>query len=126
MHKCKNCVCKSRQTERKVIVEAGYVYLVLSPELDRVKIGVTARDYKKRFKSIQSASPDLLILAGVIYSDDTRRLEQSLHSFFAEYWSHGEWFDCGLHIESVIKQLHDVKTLSYTHIPSNSSVTPRD
>lgn len=68
----------------------GCVYFVQSTQGGLIKIGV-ATELKKRLKGLQSMCPIPLVCLGIVpgYAE----LEQSLHTRFAMYRRHGEWFE---------------------------------
>ena len=73
----------------------GSVYFMGNKEVNRVKIGFTANDVKKRLSSIRSSSGcDIEVLA-VFYPNyhSGRFLEKSLHKYYKDKRVLGEWFD---------------------------------
>lgn len=70
--------------------EGDSVYLIHAPDLKLVKIGVT-RDVAKRLRALRGGSPcELRLLKRV---DGDRNLEAKLHTRFASFRRHHEWFD---------------------------------
>lgn len=72
----------------------GYVYFVLNPDSNAIKIGF-AKDVKKRLTALQTSSPSQLELLGVIKTQSARtaqQLEGTLHQQFAQLHISGEWF----------------------------------
>lgn len=67
----------------------GYIYLVQSG--DRYKIGM-ASSPMDRFKSLQTANPESLILVHIIKTNAMRAAESHLHARFLGKRTRGEWF----------------------------------
>jgi len=78
-------------TPGKVKRRCTVLYLVQAEQLGHVKIGFTNR-ISSRFASMQTGSPDKLVLLGTIKTPEPRLLEIEWHSRFAHLHSHGEWF----------------------------------
>ena len=89
---------QSRLSERRDILltkEGGprrhgvryWTYLIRGEHTGLIKIG-RSHNLIKRFRSLKTASPDVLTLAGVIVGD----YERALHRRFAAYRVRGEWF----------------------------------
>lgn len=71
---------------------AEVVYVIGAPGASMVKIGRT-RNLTRRLEAIQRMSPTPL---SVLWAHaGGSELEAGLHRFFAEFRSHGEWFDFG-------------------------------
>lgn len=68
----------------------GYVYFVLSPINQLVKIGYSTRHPDYRFSLFRVGCPVVLLRNGFIRAD--KNLEKELHRVFAHHRSHGEWF----------------------------------
>lgn len=82
----------SRTTPRRRRSE--FVYFVLSPGEEAIKIGV-AVDPFERLATLQQGNPCELELCGCICGDPhPRSLEASLHARFAHARIRGEWFEC--------------------------------
>lgn len=69
-----------------------HVYLVGSPAVRPVKIGVSDNP-EARLADLQVGSPVPLLL--LWRTPGGQRLESALHDYFAPYRLHGEWFDFG-------------------------------
>lgn len=67
------------------------IYFVQGVELKLVKIGVT-NDTRRRLISMQTFSPDPLIVLGVQICQRGGALEGQLHRRFEQHRRHGEWF----------------------------------
>lgn len=67
----------------------SYVYFLLAPEVNAVKIGKT-KNLLQRLQALQTGCPVRLSLLGWVpgYSVE----EKVLHSYFDELWLLGEWF----------------------------------
>lgn len=65
------------------------VYFIHNAERNIIKIGIT-RSPDQRLRSLQTASPDPLIMLGHI--EGGRDIEAEFHERFAEYRCYGEWF----------------------------------
>ncbi|GMU94615.1 GIY-YIG nuclease family protein [Ignavibacterium album] len=72
--------------------KSGYTYLICAEKILRFKIGC-AKDYKRRFKELQSASPLELKLVAIKISDDMYEEEKKWHRLFKKSRVKGEWFD---------------------------------
>lgn len=90
---CRSCWTYSKESH---VFKAGgrhcrYVYLVGAPN-GLVKIGI-AKDLETRMRALQLGSPVpvTLLLAKIIKNG--KDLETDLHSQFAAYRAHGEWFE---------------------------------
>ena len=70
----------------------GLVYLYRAEGTSRYKIGKT-RQIKVRHKALQKQSPYPLQLLKAIKTSDMTALERELHSRFAAFQVHGEWFE---------------------------------
>ena len=68
-----------------------YVYFFGGEQTGLVKIGV-ADCMIERIDRLQTGSPDPLVHYGGIASTRAQRLETELHTRFAMYREHGEWF----------------------------------
>ena len=81
------------------------IYFIRGKLTKKIKIGVS-ESAEKRLKDLQAASPDKLIPLG--YAVGNSKEERILHQRFAEYNSHGEWFDECKEIHDFISQCgHD-------------------
>lgn len=88
----------------------AYVYLIKDTATGAVKIGISG-DVGKRLASLQTASPNKLILLHVISVEDARALELDLHAVYASKRRSGEWFDLG---DDEIAQIMAIRS-SYIH-----------
>jgi hypothetical protein len=68
-----------------------HVYFIEARGRDLVKIGC-ADDAEKRLRTLQTGSPDALVLAGVYHTDDAVEFERRLHRKYRHLWERGEWF----------------------------------
>ena len=80
----------------------GYVYFIEAHAAGLVKIGYSSNPVD-RMKSIQGMSPVKVSLVGFIEGD--MQDERDLHSRFAEYHSHGEWFQFNGDVYDYIKEV---------------------
>lgn len=65
------------------------IYFIQQGKTGPIKIGYS-NNVNERIKSLQSASPEKLVLLG--YINGTRKQEQLIHRFFHKYQMEGEWF----------------------------------
>ena len=72
---------------------AEFIYIIHSVNL--CKVGKST-DYEKRFKNLQSSSPEPLAMLRVYKVKDCTLTERELHKLFAHKRSHGEWFNLTL------------------------------
>jgi uncharacterized protein YozE (UPF0346 family) len=77
-------------------------YFIYAPNSNLIKIGTSTR-FRQRFKEIQTASPEHLVLIGVV--SGIEHPESFLHYTFRLYRVHGEWFENCLPINSFCKNL---------------------
>lgn len=70
----------------------GFVYVIHSPGMRRIKVGMAWRHPLKRISKLRTGSPDILYLCGILKVDDIS-MEKYIHSFLKEHNSHGEWFE---------------------------------
>jgi|TARA_R100000501_G_C2595884_1_gene94440 Meiotically up-regulated gene 113 len=91
---------KQKSALLQAMHNAKYIYFVLSEDSGLVKIGKT-KDIKKRFASLQTMSPVPLRIIGCFRAHD--ELEGTLHSRFAKYRHHGEWFKLSDEIVKLIE-----------------------
>ena len=70
------------------------IYFIQAIRLKHIKIGYTSLgDISKRLKALVCASPDELMLLGVIPGEEANRnLEKYLHKRFKHLKIHHEWF----------------------------------
>ena len=73
-------------------------YFILSPKLEAVKIGRSDRLYE-RFKALQAASPDNLVMIGTVDGDR----EYEFHNRFVEYRVKLEWFSMGPKLKTFLE-----------------------
>lgn len=69
----------------------GYVYVILNPELEHYKVGVS-QDVSKRLAELQTGSSVALEVLMSIETSDPYSLEKELHARFAGKRLSGEWF----------------------------------
>lgn len=81
--------------------EIGWLYFLLSPEHQLVKIGIT-RATEARLKGLQGWSPSPLTLAATV--SGTARDENYIHHLFLDEWSHFEWFHLSAALHYVISE----------------------
>lgn len=67
------------------------IYFVRAETMGFIKIGVT-NDSARRLSSIQTFSPDRLVLMGVLVCPHWGETEAWVHNKFREHRVHGEWF----------------------------------
>lgn len=67
-----------------------FIYFVQAQNLKLIKIGHAKGSVASRLASLQTGSPDRLVLLGAMAG--TRTDEQALHAEFKYAHSHGEWF----------------------------------
>lgn len=77
---------------RKSQTQANYVYFVQAKTMRLIKIGIAAC-YNSRLSNLQTGSPDILELLGLIRHDEPKQLEARLHVEFGDHRAHGEWFN---------------------------------
>jgi len=66
----------------------GYTYIVRAGDTHLYKIG-SSQNVKQRLTSLQSGSAQLLEIIATV---EGSHIEKVLHTIFAEYRQHGEWF----------------------------------
>ncbi|MEW4468984.1 GIY-YIG nuclease family protein [Parasphingorhabdus sp. JC815] len=96
-----------------------YVYFI-GAELTvgaMVKIGTT-RDLKRRLGQIQSSSPVIVKILGVVEGD--RNTEIDYHMRFAVDKSHGEWFTASARMVREIKRLNRIAPAGKTFSRPNN------
>jgi len=73
----------------------GYVYVMLAPEVNRVKIGWSAsvKSVWQRFVSVNCSSPCEIELHSAKHHDNVLAAETALHKRFRHAHVKGEWFD---------------------------------
>lgn len=67
------------------------IYFIHNAARRAIKIGYTQVDSLSRFRALQTASPDVLVLLGVLYPGE-RADERALHLRFSHLSLNGEWF----------------------------------
>ena len=81
------------------------VYFIKGEKTNLIKIGETLRNCPcRRFKEIQTHSPDKLEIIGTARGYRDRQL----HKLFSKYRKHGEWFDFSEEIRNFIDK-YDAK-----------------
>jgi hypothetical protein len=89
----------------------GYVYFLLSPVNQLVKIGYSKEHPKGRFRRLRATSPVPLDTIAIMRG--TQTTESDLHQKFLSLWSHGEWF----HVDESLLGHIDEIAKSWTEIP---------
>lgn len=93
-----------------------WVYFVLAPEVNRVKIGMSS-SVGTRLRSLQVSSPVILKCMGMIEFPseyEARKQEKSYHERFYSQHFNGEWFNCS---ENLIQQIKaDIASVQYNSI----------
>ena len=84
------------------------IYFIFGQKTYLVKIGVTFNIHQ-RLKALQTGSPDILELMGLIVAPKT--FEAALHRILSPFLSHGEWFEHNVGLMQFIKDK--------TYIPPN-------
>lgn len=80
------------------------VYVVLAPEVQRVKIGYS-RHVQRRFESLQANSPILLRFLGYVPQPQAKKLEFTLHQKLSPHRSHCEWYIWNEHVRAILEGL---------------------
>lgn len=71
----------------------GWVYAVRIKQQSPVKIGLTyGKTPYQRLTEIQQALPYPVVLIGFVWTENARKMEESLHQLFAHRRMRGEWF----------------------------------
>ena len=78
----------------------NYIYFIEQEGQNLIKIGV-AKDIKKRFDTLQTGSPQKLILRGYIEGGYDK--EKELHDYFFKFNFGGEWFNLSKEINNYIE-----------------------
>ncbi len=78
------------------------VYFILCPELNRVKIGYTARNPNQRLESVASMNAGSTIPLGII--PRVPGLETRLHARFKQHRLHHEWFNHDAEIARFVEE----------------------
>lgn len=79
----------------------GYVYFIAARPRGDIKIGL-AKDVRARLATLQTASPQKLVLLGVIEHEDAAGLERHIHGVFAAERVRGEWFTASADLKAFI------------------------
>lgn len=94
----------------------SFVYVIGSPGLAEVKIGVSGKP-RRRAKQLQ---PDTDAPLSVLwYTHGDGYLERALHLHFADYWTHGEWFDLTT-LGDPVKAVQEAKATVRLTLPRHS------
>lgn len=72
--------------------QRSFVYFLQGRRTRLIKIGLTTGGVRSRLRAIASASPDSLILVGLLVCADPHAVEGALHHYFSASRAHGEWF----------------------------------
>lgn len=78
----------------------SYIYFVLAPEVNRIKIGFSVKP-NERYKALKTSSPVKLILLGFI--NGTQQEEKMLHEKFSKYRFNLEWFEYSDKIQKYVE-----------------------
>lgn len=84
---------------RYIVMTKEYTYFVQSESGGPIKIGYTRQDPSQRLANLQTGSPTILKIVGLIEGN----VESSLHVKFASDRIHGEWFNPSQKILDFIK-----------------------
>lgn len=84
----------------------GVVYFLLSPEVERVKIGHTEAWDGKRIIDLQMANA--AVVEPVAYLRGTATIERAVHALFREHRHHGEWFQVVPELETFVQDFATV------------------
>lgn len=105
------------------------VYFIKHKGIDAVKIGRTV-DLGKRLLALNNASPYGIEVIGVIESEDSLKLEMSLHKRFSSFRLNGEWFsvseDVILNIIRLYKDDEYIKSKNMFEIHYNKKTNYSD
>ncbi len=86
------------------------VYIIRIQNTDKYKIGIT-KDLQRRIKQFKTGNPDNIKIDYFIATENSRKLEKTLHSKFKEHRIGGEWFILDekrrVELERHIMNLHD-------------------
>lgn len=81
------------------------IYFIEMENQNKIKIGYTAKEAKRRMKELQTGQPNKLVLIGTIAGEKDG--EAGLHKEFADIRGNGEWFEKTRELCSVISFLID-------------------
>ena len=84
-----------------------HVYAIAANNVDMVKIGVSS-SVNARLEALQCGSPVELSIVGILYGAGFDA-EKRLHSKYAEYHSHGEWYYFRGKLRDEIESWHDAR-----------------
>lgn len=88
-------------TSNEIVKVRGFIYFVLAPDVNRIKIGFTQKNNPLRLRALKGQSPIDIKLLYVM--EGTRLIESELHNNFRAYHHHGEWFDYSDEIKSFLE-----------------------
>jgi hypothetical protein len=101
------------------------LYFIHNPSRRAIKIGYTAVDSLSRFRALQTASPDVLVLLGVLYPGE-REDERALHARFSHLSLNGEWFrDDDALLEYIQAEARPSSIKGRKRQPIENSIEPR-
>lgn len=103
-HRTKGVMKKSiaRYFERRNHPQAGWVYFLLSPTINRVKIGFETTK-GTRAETHQTSCPEPLVLLGHVKARSMAE-EKKCHEQWAHLRRHGEWFEATEELMHWIKE----------------------
>lgn len=81
-----------------------FIYLMRCEEHSYYKIGITY-NLQKRLKEIQTGTPDKIYIVDHYETDNARKIEGALHSFFSDKHRNNEWFELSIEDEIKFKKL---------------------
>ncbi len=78
----------------------GYIYFIIAPQVNLIKIGFTKRNVNKRLHELSGQSPVAVEL--ILSIPGTTQVESKLHKQFSEFNHHGEWFEYSSSLQQYI------------------------
>lgn len=91
-----------------------FVYFMQAEEGGKIKIG-RSDDPERRAKMVSYWSPVPIRL--LAYAEGEPRQETTLHAYFAESWSHGEWFHETPELAALITFVKENKKIPAAYLP---------
>lgn len=98
-----------------------WVYFILAPEVNRIKIGISS-SLSKRLVTLQTSSPVILKCIGAIeYPSEyeARKWEKNYHERFYSQHFNGEWFNC---TDNMIQEIEAEKARVYHNRAENEKL----